>query len=196
MEDFNVSAFLLINHPAGQSAVLDALGLAAAEAMPYLFMLVLAGLWLSPEVARRKAGLKAGGAVLAGLGISYALSLVYSHPRPFVQGLGHTLLAHSPDASFPSDHTTFLFSIAFVLAIESRTRRLGALLVGLGLAGGLARVFVGVHFPLDILGAAVTGLAAAGSVQLCNNAASPQGRLLERVAAIRPGRWISGRGGQ
>lgn len=185
MEDINVSAFLLINQHAGESTLLDVLAIVAAEVMPYLFMVVLAALWLSPEPARKKASLKAGGAVLLGLGVSYAVSLVYFHQRPFVQDLGHGLLVHAADASFPSDHTTFLFSIAFVLAIESRTRALGSALLGLGLAGGLARVFVGVHFPLDILGAVLVGLLAACAMQVCNNAASRPGKVLEMLARIR-----------
>jgi undecaprenyl-diphosphatase len=184
MEDVNVSAFLLINQHAGESAWLDALAIAAAEAMPYVFILVLVLLWLSPQPARKKASLKAGGAVLLGMGASYAVSLVYFHPRPFMQDLGNGLLAHAPDASFPSDHTTFLFSIAFVLAIESRTRALGVVLLGLSAVGGLSRVFVGVHFPLDILGAALVGLLAACAMQLCNDAASRPGRMLNALAKI------------
>ncbi len=185
MEDINVAAFLLINRHAGESALLDALAIVAAEVMPYLFMLVLVALWSSPEPARKKASLKAGCAVLLGLGASYTVSLFYFHPRPFMQHLGNGLLSHAPDASFPSDHTTFLFSIAFVLAIECRTRALGCALLGLGLAGGLARVFIGVHFPLDIFGAALVGLLAACVMQVCNNAASRPGRVLDALAGIR-----------
>ncbi|GAB2727727.1 undecaprenyl-diphosphatase [Halomonas garicola] len=185
MESFNVSAFLLINRYAGQHDLLDTLAIAAAEVMPYVFMLVLATLWFSPEPARKKASLKAGGAVLLGLGASYAVSLFYFHPRPFAGDLGLGLLSHAPDASFPSDHTTFLFAIAFVLAIEARTRAIGAVLLGLSAMGGLARVFVGVHFPLDIAGAALFGLAAATAVQLCNDGASRPGKVLDRLASIR-----------
>ncbi|MDN6180818.1 MAG: undecaprenyl-diphosphatase [Halomonas subglaciescola] len=184
MEDVNVSAFLLINQHAGESAWLDALAIAAAEAMPYVFIAALALLWLSPQPARKKTSLKAGGAVLLGLGLSYAVSLAYFHPRPFVQDLGQGLIVHAADASFPSDHTTFLFSIAFVLALERRTRTLGAVLLGLSAVGGLSRVYVGVHFPLDILGAALVGLLAACAMQLCNDEAGRPGRMLDALARI------------
>jgi undecaprenyl-diphosphatase len=69
-------------------------------------------------------------------------------------GLGHTFLPHAPDSSFPSDHVTVLSGVALTLLLGG-ARRLGGLTVLAGAAVSWARVFLGVHFPLDMFGALV-----------------------------------------
>lgn len=157
MESLNVSAFLAVNQYAGTSRFLDAAIVGAAEIMPYVFMLVLVVLWFSSDIVKKKSSVIAGCSVLVGMLISYIVSLCYFHPRPFMQKLGTNLVSHAPDTSFPSDHTTFLFSIAIFLLFARQTRVLGAVLCLLSSIGGVSRVYIGVHFPLDILGAAVVG---------------------------------------
>jgi undecaprenyl-diphosphatase len=74
-------------------------------------------------------------------------------------GLGHSWTYHAPDSSFPSDHVTVLASVGLTLLFGG-TFRLAAAVLMLGLAIAWARVFVGVHFPLDMVGAvAVAGVA-------------------------------------
>lgn len=161
MEGFNVAAFLAVNQFAGQSRFFDTLVIGVAELMPYLFILVLVALWLGKSIARKKSSIIAGCSVLLGLSINHVVSWFYFHPRPFMQNLGTNLVSHAPDSSFPSDHTTFLFCIAIYLLLDRHTRKLGGVLCLLSVLGGLARIYVGVHFPLDVLGAAVVAGASA-----------------------------------
>ncbi len=51
-----------------------------------------------------------------------------------------------------------MVSIALMLLYFKETRVYGVILLILGLTGGLARVFSGVHFPLDILGSIVVSI--------------------------------------
>jgi undecaprenyl-diphosphatase len=71
----------------------------------------------------------------------------------------HLLIPHAADPSFPSDHATLAFSLAFSLLFANR--RVGLLMLGLALITGISRVYVGVHYPGDILGAMALSLAAA-----------------------------------
>ncbi len=104
---------------------------------------------------------------------------------PFVNHKIHLLLTHPADASFPSDHTAWSFAVVGMLlfiilpllvSIWHRrdqgwqNQSFVALIVPLLLLGGaiviacsigLARVFVGIHYPVDILGGAIDGLIAA-----------------------------------
>jgi undecaprenyl-diphosphatase len=82
---------------------------------------------------------------------------VIDHPRPFMLGLAANVFDHAPDSSFPSDHATVLFAVAAAFAFQpaSRLRLLGAIVALIGLAVGWGRVALGVHFPFDILGAAI-----------------------------------------
>ncbi len=51
-----------------------------------------------------------------------------------------------------------MVSIALMFFYFKETRVYGVILLILGLTGGLARVFSGVHFPLDIFGSIVVSV--------------------------------------
>lgn len=126
-------------------------------------------------------------AVPAALALNVALGHLVFEPRPFISHptVAHRLIAHAADASFPSDHEAVAAAIAAVLMIAAllirrRERRnvpasstaparaytwpgrLATLFAALGVviaaAIGLARVYVGVHYPGDILGGALCGV--------------------------------------
>jgi undecaprenyl-diphosphatase len=94
--------------------------------------------------------------VAAGV-ISYALRqaigrdrppLVYPEPKP--------LVSVPNSGAFPSGHTSAAFACATVLAWASPRLRIP--LFVLAAAIGWSRVYVGVHWPLDVLGGAVLGV--------------------------------------
>jgi undecaprenyl-diphosphatase len=93
---------------------------------------------------------------LLGLGLVQVIGALAYRPRPFEVGLGLNLMDHAPENSFPSDHATLMFSLAVSLAL-SPLRIFGLCLLPLGLAVGWGRVYLGAHFPFDILGGAVLG---------------------------------------
>jgi undecaprenyl-diphosphatase len=101
---------------------------------------------------------------------------VHSDPRPFVANPHlHPWFAHARDDGFPSDHTTIGATVAFV--VLAHRRLVGALLVLLAIAVGVARVLAHVHHAEDIVAGVVIGLVAAGVGLL----SSPLGRR----AAVR-----------
>lgn len=78
--------------------------------------------------------------------------LVYYHPRPFVMEVGRTLIYHAPNGSFSSDHMLIFSSIAFSYLFSAQ-RKLGIFLLIMAWLVAWSRVYLGVHFPLDMLGA-------------------------------------------
>jgi undecaprenyl-diphosphatase len=95
-------------------------------------------------------------ATLAADGLSYLLRqwigrdrppLVYEDPRPLV-GLPHS-------GAFPSGHAASAFAAATVIAWASRRLALPAYLLAALVAW--SRVYVGVHWPLDVIGGAALG---------------------------------------
>jgi membrane-associated phospholipid phosphatase len=74
--------------------------------------------------------------------------LVYPEPRPLV---------HTPHSgSFPSGHATIAFACATVIAWQ--VPRLAFPAFALAAAIAWSRVYVGVHWPLDVLGGAALGV--------------------------------------
>lgn len=79
-------------------------------------------------------------------------------------GIGQTLIEHVQDSSFPSDHLTLIWSVAFSLLLNKQHRVIGGLLFLIGIPVAWARIYLGVHFPLDMIGAAIVGLVSAGLI--------------------------------
>lgn len=95
--------------------------------------------------------------------LALALKGITARPRPFVTHPDPAPLLRPPlDLSFPSGHAATSFAGATVLALL--TRRRAALLYGLAAAIACSRVYVGVHYPSDILGGAVLGVAVGAAV--------------------------------
>ena len=90
------------------------------------------------------------------MGLALAIRCTFYNPRPFVLGLGRMLIEHDATTSFPSFHATFLFSLALPLFMQRGARGTAFAIVLLGLGIAWARIFVGVHYPLDMAGAFIT----------------------------------------
>lgn len=126
----------------------------------------------------------------AGLVLSYALGLLAAavHPeaRPFTtHPQVHPLIAHHPGQAFPSDHSTAAFAIALVvLAFLSRT--IGAALLGMAALIGFSRIYVGVHYPGDVLASLIVAAVGVGIVSMIHSRTGHPGRPRANAAPARP----------
>lgn len=152
LEAFNQALFLMINATASTPVWQINAARFIADYVIYLIPLSLVAMWLSGDERQRDTAVRVCSVTLLALGINQIIGLVWPHPRPFVIGIGHTFLQHAPDPSFPSDHGTIFASVALTLLLGG-LRRYGMLMLLSGVAVAWARVFVGVHFPLDMVGA-------------------------------------------
>ncbi|MBY8126173.1 undecaprenyl-diphosphatase [Vibrio fluvialis] len=158
IETFNHWLFLLINSSSYPETVSLIIVKFFAELPMFLISLCLLTLWFRDRCARSVA-LNAGVTATLALLVNYIISLIWFHNRPFVDHIGLTLINHAADSSFPSDHITLFASVGFYLFYEKSFRKLGVALLALSLTTGWARIFVGVHYPIDILGAyAISGI--------------------------------------
>jgi len=93
------------------------------------------------------------------------LKTVFDVERPSTRYATPEPLVTAPhDHSFPSGHAATSFAAATVLTF-SRPRWAPAFYV-LALAIGFSRIYVGVHYPLDIVGGAVLGVVVATGLRL------------------------------
>ena len=150
-----------LNRYAGHHHTLDSLAKHVAESQVEVAVAVIAvvavGLFLRRPTVW-VAGLTAlGGAALGLLG-NVIVSHLWYRDRPFVAhpAVVHLIVHHSADASFPSDHSAALAGIA--VGLGAFVWWLGAIGAVWALAVGLARVYVGEHYPGDILGGYALGI--------------------------------------
>ena len=144
----NLQIFSAINNLAGQSHILDVLGVFFADKFLYVFALIILGLWLNKRL-RPYVYLAFASTLIARGVIVEILKRIIDHPRPYeIVGNIHQLLADNEHGmSFPSGHTVIFFSFAFSFW---GTKYFWPFLI-MAIIGSLARVFVGVHFPGDVM---------------------------------------------
>lgn len=155
----NQTIFFSIFKFAHRSVLLDDIGVFFAEYLIYFLALgFLFLVFAEPTWRRRLAFLLEGGlAMLLGRGIvTEVIRFFYHHPRPFDALANVVPLISESGNSFPSGHMMFLVPLAVV--IYAWNKRWGIWYLVLSVIMGIARIFVGVHWPLDILGGLVLGI--------------------------------------
>jgi len=162
MLSWNTTLFLFLNAASEPGAMGRGLAETLAIAPILLAPALLTGLWIWGPRSSRAALIATALGVFAGQGINLALGLTWFEPRPFMVGVGHTWIEHVADNGFPSDHATVAWSLGLGLALTGASRRWGTFACLAGVAAGWARVYLGVHFPVDVLVSAPAGLLAAG----------------------------------
>lgn len=151
MEQINHTLFLMINAGPDPFPVLVGVAVFLAKGLVFVIPVLLVSLWLWGTSRSREVVIKAILAIVVGIVVVDLIRLFWPYPRPFVMGVGQAWLEHAPDPSFPSNHAVFCFSVALTFVWNGATRPgWGLFLVGILVSW--ARVFLGVHFPLDILG--------------------------------------------
>jgi undecaprenyl-diphosphatase len=140
-----------------------AVPLVLAEWAVYVGPAMLVLLWVLGGDDDKRAACGACLSAFLALALASAISSLYFHPRPFMNGLARNYLHHAPDSSFPSDHATLLFALgfSFLSMRPAMWRSFWILPAALACAVGWARIYLGAHYPLDIVGAALLGLASA-----------------------------------
>ena len=84
----------------------------------------------------------------------------FARPRPFnVSSELVTLIKHPSSFSFPSGHTSGSFSAALVL-YHMMSKKIGVPAVVLATMIAFSRMYIGVHYPTDILGGIVVAIIA------------------------------------
>jgi undecaprenyl-diphosphatase len=97
--------------------------------------------------------------VLAQAVVDWGVKPLVGRPRPFVTDVRVRVVGYQPPtASFPSGHAASSFAAATVLAF-ALSRRRALITWGLAAAMAISRVYIGVHYPLDVAAGALVGVA-------------------------------------
>ncbi|MBI1201893.1 MAG: phosphatase PAP2 family protein [Rhodopseudomonas sp.] len=153
----NSQLFLLINASAQPYPTTVGLAELAASGVIFLVPILLVGLWIWGDPKRRPGLVATAIAATVALSANQLLGLLWFEPRPFMVGLGRTLITHPPENSFPSDHTTFMLAVGIGLIATRASPAWGKVVVILGLVVAWSRIYLGLHFPVDMLASALVG---------------------------------------
>lgn len=146
--------FRLINQFSGRSIILDKIMIFISNKIRYVYFLILIIMWFKGSIYKKMA-VHAGISVLISLMIHFLIKLIYFKPRPFLKRRVGILIPSKMDSSFPSKHTLLTFAVSTTIYFYQRF--LGTVMGGLSFLTGVSRIWVGHHYPVDILGSAILG---------------------------------------
>lgn len=130
--------------------------------------LLSAGWWIARQRADARmlaAVLSAGIATLAAVAVNQPLVAAVHEARPYTTHPAMLVLAdRSSDFSFPSDHATMAGAVAVGLLIASR--RLGLVAAGAAVVMAFSRVYIGAHYPQDVIAGLALGAGTAVLIYL------------------------------
>lgn len=164
--------FRAINQLAGRYRLLDSIMITISQRLRYLFVFLLILMWFR-NIYYKKVTLHSLISVVVTLVIISFIKLFYFKPRPFLK-YWVNLLPPTPskkNSSFPSKHTTLAFAVATSVLFYNRL--LGCFISILGFIVGFSRVWMGQHYPSDIIGSVLLGSLTAIVVNITKRVWSP-----------------------
>ncbi len=118
---------------------------------------------------------------------SEAFKLLVAQPRPSAALLADPLVRNDGSGSFPSGHTTFAVSLAIALCFLARNTRWTRLSLALGIlfvvVVGASRLYLGVHYPSDVIGSVLVAATTISLVTVLWNRFALA--ILNRVPVLR-----------
>ncbi len=155
-EETNIYLFHSINSLATQFPIIDKIAVFLADDLNTVFISLLVLMLVLKWKTHHLIFAKTLFIVLISLILSDLIEYFYHHPRPFQLDLGHKLIGHGLSSSFPSQHTLTVVIIAFAYLLAG-FKTIGIIGLFVSLVVGLSRIYVGVHFPFDVVGSILIG---------------------------------------
>ncbi len=159
MPSLNVKILEFVNNAVGYYHPLDIVFLIATSLITLVFVGGIVGFYFvlylpwkekgEGRIKKIKDAVFVLGSVLATYVVVVLIKALVAYPRPF-QTLTdlHVLINLPNDYSFPSGHAALTMALA--TSVYFFRKRLGTLLFSFAFVVGLARIYVGVHYPLDV----------------------------------------------
>ncbi|PEP54494.1 undecaprenyl-diphosphatase [Bacillus pseudomycoides] len=152
----NIDAFRAINDLGKQYSFLNSPMIFLAEYMVYFLGLIIIAYWFTRSRKNRMMIIQAMVAFVTAEIIGKLAGKFHLNYQPFaVLPDVNKLVDHAVDNSFPSDHTILFFSICFSFWLVRK--KTGWLWLVLAFCVAISRIWVGVHYPFDVVTGALLG---------------------------------------
>jgi len=146
--------FKIINQFAGRNLLLDRLMVFASNELRFVYGFVLITLLVLNHF-NKKFVYESIISMMITLSLKKLVNKVKYIPRPFLTRNANVLLPSLQDSSFLSKHTLLSFTVSTTVYLYNRV--LGKILYFLSFLVGLSRIWVGVHYPYDIIRSSIIG---------------------------------------
>ncbi|MGF9988723.1 undecaprenyl-diphosphatase [Bacillus mycoides] len=157
---FNIDIFRAINDLGKQYSFLNSAMIFLAEYMVYILCLIIIAYWFTGSRKSRMMVIQAMVAFVIAEMIGKIAGKFHLNYQPFaVLPDVNKLVDHAVDNSFPSDHTILFFSIFFSFWLVRK--KTGWLWLILAFCVAISRIWVGVHYPFDVVIGALIGCVSA-----------------------------------
>lgn len=152
LSEWDLSVFKLINVGLA-SPILDVvLGFITHFGSTVFWLVMAILLWIT---GKKEDAILLGTAIIVGGVIFLPVKLIFSRARPYMVLTDIHAIATGSGYSFPSGHSKNIFSAAVVLG--DKHKKYASLLYVLSFAVSFSRIYIGVHWPIDVVVGAASG---------------------------------------
>lgn len=153
LESLDFSMFLNVNHDF-TNPVFDNFFPLLRDLTYFFWIFLIIYFWIKEE---KKLAIILAVGIIAGAVFTYPLKFLIDRDRPYEQIEATRLLTpFENDPSFPSGHTEMSFLAATI--VSQFHPRYSKYLYGFSFLVALSRIYVGVHFPIDVISGAIIGI--------------------------------------
>ena len=126
------------------------------------------GLWENDKPAMQKAAIVTGSMVISTI-LTQGIKRTVDRPRPAAADSSFTAALNLSRHSFPSGHTSIAFSMATALTLTCPKWYVAVPAFGYAALAGWSRLYLGVHYPTDVLAGALLGSGSSWLAVRANN---------------------------